>query len=56
MRTGDPVAVSSVTDRSWASSSARLSSLRSALIALYMWDAARLTRTWSGWSPGSWWS
>ena len=52
MRIGDPVAVSSVTARSWASSSARLRSLRSALIDLYMCDAARLTVTWSGWSSG----
>ena len=56
IRTGEPVAVSSVTARSWASSSARLRSLRSALIDLYMCDAARLTVTWSGWSPGRWWT
>ena len=55
MRIGDPVAVSSVIARSWASSSARLASLRSDLIALYMCDAARFTVTWSGWSPGRWW-
>ena len=56
MRIGDPVAVFSMIERSWASSSARLASLRSGLIALYMCDAARLTATWSGWSPGTWWS
>ena len=43
MRIGDPVAVRSMIARSWASSAARLASLRSDLIDLYMCAAARFT-------------
>ena len=56
MRIGEPVAVALDDLAVVRQLGGALGSLRSALIDLYMCDAARLTVTWSGWSPGRWWS